>query len=81
MKKNDVALIIFVIAVTALVTYFGAQSLIGNKVGKSVNVETAEAINPTVTKPEARIFHKDAINPTVKIEIGGTVDQPQPFNN
>jgi hypothetical protein len=82
MKKNDIALIIFVVAVTAFFTYFIAQSLLGgSKASKPVTgVESMQPIDAVVTKPEARVFNKDAINPTVKIEIGDTNKQ-QPFGN
>lgn len=81
MKKNDIAIIILVVAISGFVAYFAGQALLGGqKAEKPVNVETAEPIDATVAPPEAKIFHKDAINPTVKIEIGN-IDQQQPFND
>lgn len=82
MKKNDLALIIFVVAVTAIITYFAAQAIVfgGSKEGETVEVETAEVIQTTVATPDPKVFNSDAINPTVKIEIGN-IDKKQPFNN
>jgi len=81
MKKNDIAIIILVVAISGLVAYFAGQAVLtSQKADKPVSVETAEMIDAAVVEPEAKIFHKDAINPTVKIEIGD-INQQQPFDD
>lgn len=80
MKKNDIAVLVLIVSVTALIAYFSGQAVLGNRTSKPVAVETAEPIAAEIAEPEKKIFNTDAINPTVKIEIGSTTNQ-QPFGN
>lgn len=81
MKKNDIAIIILVVAISGFVAYLTGQAVLqSQQADKPVNVETAEKIEATVVEPEAKVFHKEAINPTVKIEIGD-INQQHPFDN
>lgn len=76
MKKSDVAMIILIASISVLTTYFVANSMIGGLKTEAVNVKTAEPITAEVIDPDPKIFNSEAINPTVRVEIGGT-DQSQ----
>lgn len=78
MKKNEVALIILIISVVAVATYFIIDAIIGKAAAQPVNVERAEVFSTQVVQPSDEIFNKDAINPTVKVKIGDQSGQ-QPF--
>ncbi|NCU38022.1 hypothetical protein EOL96_03150 [Candidatus Saccharibacteria bacterium] len=73
MKKSDIAMIILVASMSALIAFIVAGQLPFLRVDdKGIEVPVAEVITPTVEpEPDAKIFNKDAINPTVQTVIGG----------
>lgn len=78
MKKNDLALLTIVVAISLGVAYLvGNAFLSGSKPG-AATVEMIDPISAEVTKPDASVFNADAINPSVPIKIGDTSNQ-QPF--
>ena len=78
MKKNEIALIILIFSIAAVAVYFAFGAILPTPGKENVQVEVAEAIEPTVAAPSQVIFNKDAINPTVKVKIGSQSNQ-QPF--
>lgn len=78
MKKNDIAMIILIASVSALFAYFTGRALIGDPESRAVKVKTVEAISTEVERPDTTVFNKNAINPTVEINIGNSSNQ-QPF--
>lgn len=80
MKKNEIALLLVIVGIVAMATYFIANSMLssGGK-PKTVKVKTAQLISPTVTQPNQAVFMDGAYNPTVKAKIGDQANQ-QPFN-
>jgi len=78
MKKNDIALIILIASISMVVTYFIAKTVIGTPKSKQASAEVVELIKPDLVQPSAKIFNRDAINPTVVIQIGNPSNQ-QPF--
>lgn len=80
MKKNEIALLILIIAISVGIAYAVGQSIFGNATTEPVNVETATAIAPDIKNPSAAIFNDNAINPTVPVRIGDPSNQ-QPFGN
>lgn len=78
MKKNDIALIILIASISMVVTYFIAKAIIGTPSSKQVSAEVVELIKPDLMQPSSKIFNRDAINPTVVIQIGNPSNQ-QPF--
>jgi len=71
MKKSDIAMIIFIAAVSMMLAYFGAQAILGNVQNESVQVKTIDRISTEVTEPDPSVFNSNAINPTVEVIIGG----------
>lgn len=78
MKKNDIALIVLIVSISLVVTYFVAKAILGDPKGQEVSAEVVEPISPDLTTPSNKIFNRDAINPTVVIQIGNPSNQ-QPF--
>ncbi len=78
MKKNDIALIILIVSISMVVTYFAGRALIGQSKNQTAKAEVVDAISPQLPTPSNKIFNKDAINPTVVIQIGNPANQ-QPF--
>lgn len=78
MKKNEIALLILIIAISIGVAYAAGQALFGSASAKPVDVETVKAISPDIQQPDESIFNQNAINPTVPVKIGDPSNQ-QPF--
>ena len=78
MKKNDIALIILIVSITLVATYFIAKAIVGEPKAQSAKAEVVEPISAELIQPSSKIFNKDAINPTVDIQIGDSSNQ-QPF--
>lgn len=71
MKKNDIALLIVIIAVVTTMTYFLLKVFLGDQAAKPVEVEVATPISTELVKPSAKVFNEQSINPTVPISIEG----------
>lgn len=80
MKKTDIALLILVVSVSIVISFFAGQALLGSAGPKPVDVETAEPISADIVEPSDKIFNDQALNPTVSVKIGDTTNQ-QPFGN
>ena len=80
MKRNDIALIVLIVSISLVVTYFVGRAIIGDAKTDAVKSEVVEPISADLVEPSSKIFNKDAINPTVNIQIGNSANQ-QPFGN
>ncbi len=79
MKRKDYMLILLVIGIAAVFSYFISGILITTPDDRSQTVEIAEPIASELTRPPADYFNRDAVNPTQKIEIGEDLNQ-EPFD-
>lgn len=79
MKKNDLASIILIASISALVAWFSANAVIGEPKQDSLKVKTADAITSEIDPIDKRIFNSEAINPTVERSIGKSANS-LPFN-
>jgi hypothetical protein len=78
MKKNDIALIILIVSISLVVSYLVGKAVVGTPKGKPVTAEVVEQISPDLVTPSSQVFNRDAINPTIVIQIGNPSNQ-QPF--
>lgn len=78
MKRNDIALIVLIVSISLVVSYFVAKAVLGDPKNKTVTAEVVDPISPNLVTPSNKIFNRDAINPTVVIQIGNPSNQ-QPF--
>ncbi len=76
MKKSDIAVLIVIISVVALIVYFSIKLVIGDQTLQPVSVEISTRINSSITPPSSSIFNERAINPTVPISIEGGDQKP-----
>lgn len=79
MKKNEIALLILIVGVVGLITYFALNSALAGLKPKPVSVDTADPISETLVAPNKDVFKEGAFNPTVKVNIGDQSNE-QPFN-
>lgn len=72
MKKSDIAMIVLIASISVILSFFIAKSVFGDVYNGSEKVKTIEIITSDIVEPGADIFNKDAINPTIPINIIGT---------
>lgn len=80
MKKNDIALLILIVSISLVFSYFIGKAVIGTPQQKPTKVEVAQPISATFPAPSSQIFNDQAINPTQNITIGNSNSQ-NPFGN
>ena len=72
MKKSDIAMIILIASVCALIAFFVANQIPALKPdAKGVKVQTTNVISTKLDDPSTEQFNSSAINPTVQTVIGG----------
>ena len=76
MNKNNLAILVLIVAIAAGIGYAVGNALLGSQNLKPVTVKTATPISSEVDKPEASVFSEGAINPTVQITIGDNTRNP-----
>lgn len=79
MKQKDIALIIIVVFITGVASFF-LSGLLFKTNNLSEKVETTQAISADFKTPDSKYFNPDAINPTQLIRIGDN-NNNQPFND
>lgn len=76
MNKNNIAILVLIIAVAAGVSYGVGNAVLGTKALKPVTVKTTTPLKSEVSEPESSVFFIEAINPTVQITIGDNTQNP-----
>ncbi len=79
MKKSDIASIILIDSISALIAWATANAVIGEPKQSALRIKSAEVINSSVASPDTRIFNAEAVNPTVERSIGKSANS-LPFN-
>jgi len=79
MKQKDVALIIIIAFVTAIVSFFVSNKLFVTSSNRQQQVEVVDVINPTFNKPSSKYFNANSINATQNSTVGSDNNQ-NPFN-
>lgn len=79
MKRNDIALLILIVSITLVISFLIVKAVFGEPQSVATKVEKVELISSQIVPPSSTIFNKNAINPTVVIQIGSPANQ-QPFN-
>lgn len=72
MKKSDLFTIILIASVSIIAAFFIGQNIFSNIHSGQANVRTIEKIDASVVQPSVEIFNKDAINPTIQVNVTGT---------
>jgi hypothetical protein len=80
MRKNDIALLLLIVSITLVASFFIVKALFGEPQKQATKVEKVEEISSSIVQPSKSVFNKDAINPTVVIQIGSPANQT-PFGN
>lgn len=78
MKKSDAALLIVIVAISLIASYFIGRAVLAQVVQQEVQVEVVDKIDSNIVPPSDTVFNAEAINPAVPINIGDSNNQ-QPF--
>lgn len=78
MKQKDLALILVMIFIGAVVGIIASRLLFG-PADHNQEAEVVEPISDNFPPPPPKYFNSNAVNPTQQIEIGGSTN-PTPFN-
>ncbi len=77
MKQNDIALLILLVFISVVASFFIGNKIISPSQASSQKVEVVEKINSEFPQPDPTVFNSDALNPTREIRIGtGNSTQP-----
>lgn len=79
MKQKDIALIIIIVFISGVASFFISNSILTSPKNRQQKVEVVEAISSNFPTPNTKYFNTQAINPTELIQIG-TSTNPNPFN-
>jgi len=79
MKKSDLAILALIVSLTLVITFLIVKAVFGEAKNDTTKVEKADPISSTIVDPSPKVFNRDAINPTVVIQIGNPANQ-QPFS-
>ncbi len=70
MKQADMAMLILIVSISLLVSYFVGNSVFGGESTRSTEVEVVQSISVEFDQPDKSIFNKSAVNLTETINIG-----------
>ena len=79
MKQKDIALIIVIAAISAIVSFFVSNKLFVTTSGRNQQAEVVDPINASFQTPDSKYFNSSSIDPAPKTAIGSGNNQ-NPFN-
>lgn len=79
MKQKDLALILVVIFISAIVSLFLSKAIIVPAKNRQQSVKLVQPITSDFQKPDSRYFNSNAFDPTQPITIGQN-NNTNPFN-
>ena len=79
MKQTDVAMIVLIVIISLMFSFFVGNALFGGESARSTEVEVVEPITSDFPDPDTAVFNKESVNPTQTITIGGS-NSDSPFS-
>ncbi len=80
MKQKDIFLIVAVVLISGVLSFFVSKTLFASPKNRQTKVEVVQKISPDFQKPNTKYFNSNAIDPTQSITIGDN-QNPKPFNS
>ena len=79
MKQKDIALIVVIVFISAVVSLFASKALFGSPTAANKQAEVVAPITADFPQPDAKYFNVQSIDPTktITIQQNSTTD---PFN-
>lgn len=79
MKQKDVSLIIVVIFISAVISFFVSTRIFVTPANRQQQVPVVDSIDSTFTKPSSKYFNDQSIDPTQQVQISNNANQ-NPFS-
>lgn len=70
MKNTDIAMVIFIAAISVVLSYFIGNAVLGDPNDKVVSLSYMDRISDSVEDPDGETFNPVAKNPTVEVYVG-----------
>lgn len=80
MKRKDIPIIVIVVIISSLLSFFLAGYIIGDPETQPQEAEIVEAISDEFNLPDDKYFNEQSINPTRLIRIGDEDGNITPFS-
>lgn len=80
MKQKDIALIIVIVFISAVISLLASNALFGSPQKRQQTAEIVQPISADLPDPDNRYFNNQAFDPTKVITIGQNAN-PNPFNS
>jgi len=80
MKQKDLALILVMVFISAVVAFVVSRWVFGSPKNSKQTAEVVDVISSDFSLPSSKYFNAESVNPTKQIEIGGS-SNPNPFNS
>ncbi len=71
MKQTDIAMLVLIVSITLVVSYFLGNAVLGGDSNRSTEVEKVVEISGEFPPIPEEVFNDEAINLTRQIDIGG----------
>lgn len=78
MKQKDIAIIIVVAFVAAVISFLLSSKFFSSSGDKAIEVERIDAISAEFQTPNEKYFNAQSVNPSALVEIGE--GNPNPFS-
>lgn len=79
MKQKDVALILVIVFISAVVSFFVSSTIFGSPSNRQQQAEVVDPITSSFPNPDPRYFNSNSIDPTQLIQIGNN-NNTNPFS-
>lgn len=79
MKQQDMALIIVIVFVAAVSSFFVSKTIFASPKNRQQQVEVVQRITADFPQPDDRYFNKNSVDPTQSITVGQNANG-NPFN-
>ncbi len=80
MKQKDIALIIVIVFISAVISFFVSKAIFGSPQNRQQTAEVVQPITSDFPKPDTRYFNDQAFDPTKVITIDQNAN-PNPFSS
>lgn len=80
MKQKDLALILVMAFISAIIAFAASQWLFASPKNRKQTAEVVDVIGPDFTQPSTKYFNANSVNPTQQIQIGEN-NNPNPFKS
>lgn len=79
MKQKDIALIVVIVFLSAIISLFVSKTLFASPKNRHQNVEVVNPIDTKFPQPDKRYFNSQSFDPAQPIDLGQNAN-PDPFS-